>query len=257
MSFLFQNQDFGLPILKIEDLPVFITSEFRFCRCLRFRDEYYGRTISELHAGNLRDNTPENRYAKLFPGKKISYWSDSPETARAEVKYHRSGNNLLTFFAYDDASSTFPTLPDIEPLIIIDGRDKGFSEILDKVEKDIKLTPDENIVVNDIARLEPDCLAFKSLRRPNGLNYLFFEKGFRKLALRGVRLRLGDSRGKNGSYITCASGSDYSPHIDSYGKCFMPIARVVQDEQYSTTVEYKTRYKFYHDSLKKIMEQTE
>lgn len=216
MSVLFSNQDFGRPIYKHKKLPVFVTDEFVFYRCVSFNDSFYGKTVSELHMGNLRLNTPQNRYSKLFPNAKVSYWADSPETARAEVKYHNSGNNLLTFWAYDDATSIFPTLPDNEPLIIADGRDTEFANILDKVERDIELSDKEKELVNQIIEQKPDCLTYRSLRKKHGLNYLFFEKGFRKLAIREVRLRLGEAPGKNSNHIACAVTCDYSPCLNAH-----------------------------------------
>lgn len=107
MSELFQNQDYGVTVLKHRVLPIYKTYEFNFYRCLTFNEKFYGKTVSELHKGNLRPNTPDNRYSKLFPDKKISYWADSPITARAETKYHNRSNDLLTFWAYDDLTSTF------------------------------------------------------------------------------------------------------------------------------------------------------
>lgn len=63
-----------------------------------------GKTVSELHRGNLRVSRKDNRYSNIFPGQKLSYWADSPQTARAEVKKWEAGNDLLTFWAYDDGS---------------------------------------------------------------------------------------------------------------------------------------------------------
>ena len=143
MSDLFPNQSYGMKTLRHTRLPIIITEEFDFFRCVVFNDKFYGRTVSELHSGNLRTNSSNNRYSALFPNKKLSYWADSPQTARAEVKYHCQSNNLLTFWAYDDATSTFPTLPIDEPLIIIDGLQFGFFEILDKFEKGYQLTKNE------------------------------------------------------------------------------------------------------------------
>ena len=181
MSDLFSNQDLGKTIYKHRELPLYVTDEFVFYRCISFRENFYGKTVSELHAGNLRSGTPGNRYSKLFPNERVSYWADSPQTSRAEVKYHNAGNNLLTFWAYDGATSTFPTRADREPLIIIDGRNIGFNKILSKIESDQKLTSGEKNLIVQIASQYPDCLVYESLRRKGGLNFLFFEKGFHKL----------------------------------------------------------------------------
>lgn len=51
---------------KHNKYPVYETSEFTFFRCLAFEDKYYGHTVSELHAGNLRES--DGRYSSLFPG---------------------------------------------------------------------------------------------------------------------------------------------------------------------------------------------
>lgn len=225
-SKLFKNQDFGISILKHRKLPIYVTNEFNFYRCVTFNETFYGKTVSELHRGNLRSNTPENRHSKLFPDKKISYWADSPITARAEVKHHNHSNNLLTFWAYDDLTSTFPTLENEEPLIIIDGREAGFGLILDKVEKDKQLTDKEQNTIELISEQNPDCLVYKSLRKKGGLNYLFFEKGFNKLSIREVSLRLGDEQGRNTNRIICAGTSDYVPYPENYGMYFMPITQV-------------------------------
>lgn len=252
MSELFSNQDYGRTILKHRELPTYITDEFNFYRCLTFNEGFYGKTISELHKGNLRSNTLGNRYSKLFPDKKISYWADNAITARAEVKYHNQSSNLLTFWAYDDLTSTYPTIENEQPLIIIDGREQGFSIILEKVEKEEHLTDKEQDTIKLISEQNPDCLVYESLRKKGGLNYLFFEKGFNKLSLREVRLRLGDKPGKNTSRIICAGTSDYSPYLENYGKCFMSLTKVKECKGYKEQEEYLRRRKVYNKSLEKI-----
>lgn len=99
------------------------------------------KTASTLFNGNLRECT--GRYSKLFPNQKLSYWADSPITARAEIKKHGAGNNILTFWAYDDGTSTFPTLQNQEPLVIIDGRKCGVQDLLDKADNGMQLTKAE------------------------------------------------------------------------------------------------------------------
>lgn len=242
MSELFANQDYGRKIYKHVTLPVYLTDEFRFYRCVSFKNDYYGKTVSELHNGNLRPCNLDNRYSILFPHKRTSYWSDSPQTARAELKYHNPGNNLLTFFAYDDATSSFPILSYDEPLIIIDGREIRFNDILLKIENKQSLTINEQEIINEIDKLSPDCLVFNSLRKKDGLNYIFFEKGFAKLSIREVKLRLGDMPGKNSSCIPCANTSDYAPIIESYGKCFLSLAKIRSCEDYLNSNEFKERY---------------
>lgn len=254
MNGLFPNQDFGGTILKHRGLPVYVTDEFVFYRCVCFNASFYGKTVSELHKGNLRQATPENRYSKLFPNEKISYWADSPQTARAEVKYHNLANNLLTFWAYDDATSTFPTIDNDEPLIIIDGREAGFHYILEKIEEGKNLSNNEEKTVELIKKENPDCLAYTSLRNKCGVNFLFFEKGFKKLSIREVRLRLGDFKGKNSNRIVCADTCDYRPFLKGYGEYFSPLARVNMDNKYIECQEYKERTEVYEKSLKNIRE---
>lgn len=254
MNGLFSNQDFGRTILKHRELPVYVTDEFVFYRCICFNDSFYGKTVTELHKGNLRQATPENRYSKLFPNEKLSYWADSPQTARAEVKYHNHTNNLLTFWAYDDVTSTFPTIDNDEPLIIIDGREVEFHHILEKIEKGKNLTDGEEKTVKLIKKENPDCLAYTSLRNKGGMNFLFFEKGFKKLSIREVRLRLGDFKGKNSNRIVCASTCDYSPFLEKYGEYFLPLAIVNMNSKYIESQEYKKRSEVYEKSLKKIRE---
>lgn len=241
MSDLFRNHSFSSRVLKHKSLPLYMTDEFDFFRCLKFEDKFYRKTVSNLHRGNLRESNPDNRYSKLFPGKKTSYWADSVATARAEVKKHGSGNNLLTFWAYDDSTSTFPTLSDREPLIIIDGRELGFLEILEKIEIGDELSAEDKKIIKKISNENPDCLAYESHAKAGGVNFLFFEKGFRKLAIREVRLRLGDAIGKNTRRIVCAHSSDYTPSLESYGEYFLPLAKIGKDEQYEKSEEYLSR----------------
>ncbi len=240
MSELFRNHAFSSIVKKYKGLPIYETYEFDFYRCLAFSNDFYGKTVSVLHSGNLRENKPENRYSKLFLGQKTSYWSDHPETAVAEVKKHGSGNNLLTFWAYDDATSTFPTIEPREPLIIIDGRKLGFRTIIDKIENDIELSDQEKEIQNNVLGTKPDCMAYESYAIKGGVNFLFFEKGFQKLAIREVNLYLSDSIDKK-SCIACAITCDYSPFIKSYGEYFMPNAEIGYDEHYIESNEYKLR----------------
>ena len=134
MGEFFPNQYWGMDIWKHQELPIIESHDFNFFRCLEFNDGYYGKTVSELHSGNLRLSRKDNRYSNLFPGQKLSYWADSPQTARAEIKKWGSGNNILTFWAYDDGSSFIPTIYPAENIRIIDGVHFGFDKILKKVE---------------------------------------------------------------------------------------------------------------------------
>lgn len=240
-SMLFPNQSCFSEVYKHRKLPVYITEEFDFYRCVTFSEHFYGKTISELHHGNLRSNSGNGRYSKLFPNQKVSYWASSQKIAMKEVKKHNHSNNLITFHAYDDATSTFPTLGNSEPLIIIDGREIKFHKIIDKVECGEALSDMEKDILKKIEAEKPDCLAYKSVIDRSGVNFLFFEKGFHKLALRNVDLRLGDYKGKNTQHVRCALSSDYIPCIEAYGYSFERIAQKRMHPDYLLTEEYLGR----------------
>lgn len=241
MSKLFPNQYWGMDIWKHQELPVLESHDFNFYRCIKFEESFYGKTISELHSGNLRVSKADNRYSNLFPGQRLSYWADSPQTARAEVKRWGANNNLLTFWAYDDGSSFIPTVYPASYLRIVDGIHYGFNEILEKVNNREMLSSEEREFVNRIALEEPDCLAYKSEARKSGICFLFFEHGFKKLSLWEVSLRLGDYLGKNCASVSCAVTSDFTPVIESYGYYFLPKARKKYDAEYENTDEYILR----------------
>lgn len=254
MSTLFRNHSYFSQILKHKELPIYKTYEFDFFRCVNVYDWVYGKTISELHAGNLRMNNNEGRYSKLFPNEKISYWADSKSTALSEIKKHSGNKNYLTFWAYDDASSTFPILDNDKSLVIINGIDLNFHKILLKIESDEELNIEETKLVELIKKERPDCLAYKSVANKDGLNFLFFEKGFKKLSLRETSLYFGERKSKNTKTIPCAITSDYSPIIKNYGKCFEPIVRERMNSKYEYTEEYKIHLMNYEKSLSKLHE---
>lgn len=252
MSDIFPNHSYSSLVEYHKRLPIVRTDEFDFFRCVAFDDSFYGKTVSELHNGNLREQKSDNRYSELFPYKKVSYWADSPETARAELKAHIHTNNLLTFWAYDDATSTFPTLPVDEPLVIIDGREFGFHEILYKFDHDAGLSNEELKLIYGILGAHPDCLAYTSTRHRGGVNFMFFEKGFRKLAVRQVRLRLGDNRYPLVARIDCATGCDYAPFLDGYGEFFAPKARIGFNRRYLQSREYNMRCRILDESRERF-----
>lgn len=256
MGELFPNQYYGIDIWKHKELPILETHDFNFFRCLEFSEKYYGKTISELHQGNLRMSRADNRYSRLFPGQRLSYWADSPQTARAEVKKWGARNNLLTFWAYDDGSSFIPTVYPANYLRIVDGIHFGFDRILMKVSKQEVLTKVEQEFIDKIALEEPDCLAYKSEAKRDGFCFLFFEHGFKKLSLREVMLRLGDCKGKNHRTVSCAVTSEFTPILESYGYCFEPKARIRYDKEYEKTDEYILRKQVKEYSWKKIKEAT-
>ena len=251
----FISQSYGRPIYKHEQLSVYITDEFNFFRCVEFKADFYGKTASTLFNGNLRICSETNRYAKLFPNQKLSYWADSPDTARAEIKKHGAGSNILTFWAYDDGASTFPILQNEELLTIIDGRKTGVQELIDKADKKIELSNSEQNYINDLMAQEPDCLAYDSHAKNGGENFIFFEKGFKKLALRQLQLRFSKNNGGNVNRIVCADTSDYIPFIESYGMCFQPKVRVKMDKSYLLSDEYLQRKEVYEKFCQKGREQ--
>lgn len=254
MSDLFSNHAIFSKVLIHRKLPVLKTYEFDFFRCVEVGDWVYGSTVSELHDGNLRFNNDKdrNRHSKLFPDEKISYWAESKATAVAEIKKHGSCKNYITFHAYDDASSTIPILDTEDMLVIIDGIKLGFNKILDKINRDERLTNEEENLVDLIRREEPDCLAYKSEANRNGTNFLFFERGFRKLSLKEVKLYMGENPNKNSKTIVCAGTSDYTPYINNYGKYFLPITKVKVDETFKLTEKYKEYSINYKKNLSKL-----
>lgn len=242
MSDFLPNHYITYDILKHKTLPIFLTAEFDFYRCVPFNDMFYGKTVSELHQGNLRSRQSWNRYSMLFSGEKVSYWADSKKTAYAEMQKHGQGHNLLTFFAYDDATASFPTLTkNRDVLKIIDGRVFGFHEILEKDDNGIPLSKEDKKLISRIEEEKPDCLAYWSVARKGGVNFLFFEKGFRKLAIRELRLRLGDEKGKNKNCIYCAGTCDYKAWLKAYGDFFVPKARIRHDSNYELSKEFLHR----------------
>lgn len=243
MKSVFGSHSFLAKIYKHVNLPIYKTYEFSFFRCVNVENWVYGKTISKLHSSNLRVNNNSGRYSKLFPGEKISYWADSKATALTEIKKHGGNKNYLTFNAYDDASSFIPTLDVEDQLVIIDGREVEFYKILLKIENDEELTSKDKEVIEAIRQEEPDCLAYKSVAKEDGLNFLFFEKGFKKLALRDVKFYYGELKSKNSNWVACAISSDYSPVLKNYGMYFEAIAKVNFDHNYINTEEYIERNK--------------
>lgn len=236
--------------LKHNSLPILAQTEFDFCRYVTFTDDMYGKTVSELHRGNLRTVNDTNRYADLFGGNKVSYWAATRQIASREWRKHNPNKtNHLVFYAYDDMSSTFPTIRCEEPLIIIDGIKLGFEKILEKYDRKEPLTEQDKLLIEEIKSVNPDCLAYKphtsKENPPEWLpvtyepNFMFFEKGFKKLSLKKVELRLNHHRNRND--IFCITDSDYNPDEEAYGKCFLPAARVGIDMDYLKSEEYLSR----------------
>ena len=241
MGEFFKAQNYFSFLERDAELPIYIGSTFDFFRCVEFKEDFYGVIVSKLFEGNLRES--QGRYSKLFPNQKISYWSSSVKVARKEIKSHGAGNNILTFWAYDDCSSSFPTLLDLEPLIILDGRKTGVQYLIDKIDNDIELDKDELEYMKRLLFKKFDAIAYESKIFKGGENYIFLESGFKKLSLREVRLRFGKKEGGAHSFILCAGTSDYNPYPDSYGKYFAKKAKKRMNNEYLNTNEYKQRMK--------------
>lgn len=158
-------------------------------------------------------------------------------TARAEVKKHGAGCNLLTFWAYDDASSFEPCLGGEEMLCIVDGRSSGIQKLIMKVDKGSELTSEEKKIIDDILKEPIDAIAYDSEAYPGGENFIFLERGFKKLALREIRLRFGRKDGGGHNFICCAASSDYTPYPKEYGKFFLPKCKVGYDVNYENSEE--------------------
>lgn len=243
----FESQAYGGYAHRSERLHLIDADEFIFYRFVNFDERMYGKTVSELHAGNLRTPSSDSRYAKLFPNHRLSYWSGSYQTARKETLKHGGTKDRLVFKAYDDASSTFPTGP-YKPLKIIDGRDMGIGEIIREFEKTQELSDADALLMQKIMAEQPDALAYNSVI-DRGENFIFFESGFDKLSLREVDLYLG---GRKRADVVCACGSDYSPSCEAYGYSFERIARTKMYEDYLKTVEYKRRLAGFKNSLTRM-----
>lgn len=225
-------------------MPLYKAKEFTFFRCLEWKDEFYGNTFSELFNGNLRlnSNSDSNRYSKIFlPGTKISYWANSYKTARAEIKKWGASSNIMTFEAYDDVSSFRPMFNIKDPLIIVDGRKCGLQSVIDKLDNYEDISKEETDLMHNVFLYKPDCLVYDSHAYKGGENFIFFERGFNKLALKRINLRLSKDNGGNHNGYEFAQGSDYLSSPEAYGLCFEKKTRLVMNYDYLNTEEYKTR----------------
>lgn len=45
MGDFFKSQDYGIPILKHRTLPVYITEQFDFYRCVEFNNNFYKKML--------------------------------------------------------------------------------------------------------------------------------------------------------------------------------------------------------------------
>ena len=81
----------------------------------------------------------------------------------------------------------------------------------------MELSESELEIMDRIRSESPDCLVYDSHVRPNNRNYMFFERGFRKLSLRRVSLTIRENGRVNRNKVVCATSSDYYPFIKEYG----------------------------------------
>lgn len=255
MKKIYPNTSYRQEILKHRNLPIFCLKEFNFYRIIEFKTEFYKKTVSELHGNNLREPIVNNRYSNLFDLGKVSYWSSDENTAKKEFIFHNNeAKNFIIFHSYDDFTSTIPIMDINENLIIVDGTKLlGFSEILEKYENNIEFTNKEKELINKIEKFNPDCIAYNSKRNPIGVNYMFFEKGFKKLALKEIKLKIKIKNTTHQNQIICAHSSDYLPLIKNYGYYFDSIAKVKFNEKYLNTSEYMKRKEIYDLTYKKIL----
>ncbi len=249
----FSSQHYNSPTQYHKDLPLIKTREFCFYRCLNFKDAYYGKTVSELHSGNLRFPAEDSRYAKLFPNQRLSYWSGDPQTAIQEVRKHGGNKNYILFWAYDDAASAFPTTR-YDDMLIVDGRINGIGKIIGDFEESQTITAKDALLIQEIMAYKPDAVAYNSVVTGRE-NFIFFESGFEKLSLREVKLYLGERPARNKVRVACAVTSDYSPVCASYGYSFEPVARTEYHKEYLDSVEYQRRNACYEDDCKKWRKQ--
>lgn len=253
MTLNLKNHTGNLSILKHRELPLLRSGEFDFYRCVQFNPCLYGKTVSELHAGNLRLSRSDNRYSNLFPGQKLSYWANSSNTAISEAKKWGANRDFLLFEAYDDGRSYIPTIYPSMELQIIDGTQIEFNKILKKLEKHDNLTKSDRELIDAIAYQEPDCLAYESEVCEDGINYLFFEHGFKKLSIKEVFLNLGERKYRNKNRIVCANSSDFLPCVSSYGKMFLPIAKIGKNPEYINSDEYQLRMQVILDKIDRFV----
>ncbi len=124
--------------------------------------------------------------------------------------------------------------------------------MIDKIDNGISLTLSEENMMKCILEQKPDCLVYDSRAYKGGENYIFLEKGFKKLAVRQLRLRLGNRSAKNSQTIVCADTSDYMPLVKNYGCCLEPIARVGVKREFLESEQYKYYMKNYDISADKL-----
>src|SRR5699024_1683627 len=138
------------------------------------------------------------------------------------------------------ATSTFPTLNTDYDLTIIDGIELNFHQILYKIENDKLLNASERKLIKQIELEESDCLAYKSVActTENRTNFLFFENGFKKLAVKEVRIHMGNRSKNDDVRIHCTVLSDYSPLINNYGCYFDNELSIMYNPKYAESEEY-------------------
>lgn len=244
---LFDSQAYGQFNYKHKKFPIYITKEFDFFRCVPFDESMYGVVAYNLFMNNLRKS--DGRYSKLFGNSKVSYWCNSPVVARAEVRKHKSAKNTLMFWAYDDFSSFAPCRENSDYLHILDARTTDIADLIEKVDKGVDITKKEKDYFAELMKQDIDAIAYRSKVQEDGENFIFNEKGFKKLALKWVGLRFSKSCGGSNSGIWVVNNGDYNPFIKSYAEYFMPKCRIKVDEEFLKTAEYQSLEKTHDENL--------
>lgn len=232
-------------VRRHNQLPIYMIGDGTFFKCREFSHSSYGKTISMLHAENLKNMDNENPLTQLFPGEKLSYWSSKKKCAREKNKAQASSNSVITFEAYDDASAFCPTTDYDYGLYVVDGNDPMIYKILDKTNKKIGLNEDEKELMKTILDTKPDGIAYSSELNMN-TDFIFFERGFDKLSLKTVHIRIDRNNAKE---IYCAISSDYNADCKSYGYYFEPVLRKKYDASYEQSEEYLRRKSTFDSNL--------
>ena len=51
----FKGQAYGTPFVKHKSLPIYITNEFDFFRCVEVKSDFYGKTARECAGGDIQN----------------------------------------------------------------------------------------------------------------------------------------------------------------------------------------------------------
>lgn len=242
---LFDSQAYNQIIYKHRKFPIYITKEFDFFRCVPFDENMYGVPAYNLFINNLRKS--DGRYSKLFGDSKVSYWCNSPDVARAEVRKHKDAKDTLMFWAYDDFSSFVPCREDSDFLHILDARSTDIANLIEKIDKNEQVSEKERNFFKELMKEEIDAIAYQSKAVDKGENFIFNERGFAKLALKWIRLRFSKLNGGSSNRIWIVCNGDYNPYVEAYAEFFAPKCCIKKDKKFLETEEFK-KIKSTHDN---------